>query len=239
MEMVINCVYYNPLVTLQVLEQHGWTNKFFSLWFSHIDNFSRVHDKKLSIVAISALLQLRPEQIPPTIQPGWHRLLQGSVRLFETLPAAMKNREETPKDLELEDDPHSDDGNDWEASSGWNDEENETDIPDGSTAYLEFLNSESAKLKDTLEYNDDEDDEEELEEESIMESPLDSIEPYILFRNSFFGLKHQQPQLYESLTKALSPEEQQVIRSVVEQANINEAQAAAEAVVLSQQTNGN
>jgi len=91
MEMVINCVYYNPAVTLQVLEQHGWTNKFFSLWFSNIDNFSRVHDKKLSIVAISALLQLRPEQIPPTIQPGWHRLLQGAVRLFETLPVAMKS----------------------------------------------------------------------------------------------------------------------------------------------------
>lgn len=91
MEMVINCVYYNPAVTLQVLEQHGWTNKFFHLWFSNIDNFSRVHDKKLSIVAIAALLQLRPEQIPPTIQPGWHRLLQGSVRLFETLPVAMKS----------------------------------------------------------------------------------------------------------------------------------------------------
>ncbi|RPB23500.1 ARM repeat-containing protein [Terfezia boudieri ATCC MYA-4762] len=241
MEMVINCVYYNPAVTLQVLEQHGWTNKFFSLWFSNIDNFSRVHDKKLSIVAISALLQLRPEQIPPTIQPGWHRLLQGAVRLFETLPVAMKNREEVSKEGLLEDDFQSDDGNEWEAGAEWNDEEkDETDIPDEATGYLEFLNSESAKLKETIDFDDDDDDdEEELEEESILESPLDSIEPYILFRNAFLGLKQQQPQLYDNLTKALSPEEQAIIGGVVEQASINEAQAAATAAALAQQTNGN
>src|SRR5438045_4276146 len=45
MEMVINAIYYNPVLALHVLEGKGWTNKFFSLWFSSIDNFSRVHDK--------------------------------------------------------------------------------------------------------------------------------------------------------------------------------------------------
>src|SRR6266480_7026006 len=55
MEMVINCIYYNPATTLQILETHGWTNKFFSLWFSNIEHFNRVHDKKLSIVGIISL----------------------------------------------------------------------------------------------------------------------------------------------------------------------------------------
>jgi len=193
-------------------------------------------------VAISALLQLRPEQIPPTIQPGWHRLLQGAVRLFETLPLAMKNREDISKEgLELEDEFQSDDGNDWPEAE-WNDEEkDETDIPDESSAYLDFINSESAKLKDAIEYNEvDDDDGEELEEESILESPLDSIEPYILFRNAFLGLKQQQPQLYESLTKSLTSDEQTVISDVVEQANITAEQAVvAAAAALGQQTNGN
>jgi len=71
--------------------------------------------------------------------------------------------------------------------------EDETDIPDEGSAYLEFLSSESAKLKETIDFDDgDGGDEEELEEESILESPLDSIEPYILFRNSFLGLPSQQ-----------------------------------------------
>ncbi len=90
LEMVINAIYYNPVLALRQLEAQGWTNKFFSSWFSNIDGFSRVHDKKLSIVAISSLLTLRAEEIPTSVQQGWPRLLQGVVRLFQTLPAAQK-----------------------------------------------------------------------------------------------------------------------------------------------------
>ena len=89
MEMVVNAVYYNPRLSLQVLESNGWTNKFFSTWFSNIEIFKRVHDKKLSIAAISSLLTLRPEEVPASVQPGWPRLLQGVTKLFQTLPAAM------------------------------------------------------------------------------------------------------------------------------------------------------
>lgn len=91
MEMVINAIYYNPILALHVLESNGWTNKFFSSWFSNIESFSRVHDKMLSIVAISALLTLRAEDVPSSVHQGWPRLLQGIVRLFQTLPAALKS----------------------------------------------------------------------------------------------------------------------------------------------------
>ena len=91
MEMVINAIYYNPVLSLQVLESHGWTNKFFSTWFSYIDNFRRVHDKKLSIAAISSLLTLKGNDVPESVQQGWPRLLQGITRLFQTLPAAIKS----------------------------------------------------------------------------------------------------------------------------------------------------
>lgn len=45
------------------------------MWFASIDSFTRVHDKKLSIVAIVAILQLNPEQLPLSVQQGWPRLL--------------------------------------------------------------------------------------------------------------------------------------------------------------------
>ena len=92
MEMIINAIYYNPILALRTLESNGWTNKFFSSWFSNIEGFTRVHDKKLSIVAISALLTLGADEVPSSVQQGWPRLLQGVVRLFQTLPAAMKSR---------------------------------------------------------------------------------------------------------------------------------------------------
>ena len=91
MEMVINAIYYNPVIALHVLESNGWTNKFFSSWFSNIESFTRVHDKKLSIVAISSLLTLNANEVPTSVQQGWPRLLQGVVRLFQTLPAALKS----------------------------------------------------------------------------------------------------------------------------------------------------
>lgn len=90
MEMVINSIYYNPHLALQVLESNDWTNKFFSAWFSSIEMFKRVHDKKLSIAAISSLLTLRAGDVPTSVQQGWPRLLQGVTRLFQTLPAALK-----------------------------------------------------------------------------------------------------------------------------------------------------
>lgn len=92
MEIIINAIYYDPILALRSLESNGWTNKFFSSWFSNIEGLSRVHDKKLSIVAISALLTLRADQVPSSVQQGWPRLLQGVVRLFQTLPAAIKRR---------------------------------------------------------------------------------------------------------------------------------------------------
>lgn len=92
MEMVINSIYYNPVLTLHVLEQEQWTNKFFSLWFGSMDAFTRVHDKKLCIVAIVSLLSLNPDQVPQSVSVGWPRLLQGITVLFRTLPAALKSK---------------------------------------------------------------------------------------------------------------------------------------------------
>lgn len=92
MEMVINAIYYNPVLALRTLESNGLTNKFFSSWFSNIENLTRVHDKKLSIAAIGALLTLQADEVPSSVQLGWPRLLQGVVRLFQTLPAALKSK---------------------------------------------------------------------------------------------------------------------------------------------------
>lgn len=156
MEMVINAIYYNPLLALHILESKGWTNKFFSLWFGSMDSFTRVHDKKLCIVAIVALLGLQHDQVPESIQVGWPRLLQGITQLFKTLPAAMKNREMAIKDDFTLDNGYSYD--DEEDDEGWDDEdanwsgeadqagETAGDDQDGNNAYLEFLNQEVSFL---------------------------------------------------------------------------------------------
>ncbi|KAI9704033.1 MAG: hypothetical protein M1820_005654 [Bogoriella megaspora] len=241
MEIVINGVYYNPILAMHLLETNGWTNKFFSLWFSNIDSFTRVHDKKLNIAAISGLLTLRAEDVPTSVQQGWPRLLQGIVRMFQTLPAAMKNREEVTKEDDFQlaaEDEEDDEG--WEGDVDWGSEEVEEggDVKDEGAAYLDFLNKEAQKYSLTSGVTDDDD----LEEESLLETPLDKVEPYQMFRHAFFRLQQEQPQLYENLTKNLNQEEQQVVQGAIHQADaIAQQQAAALAAGTpqqQQQTNG-
>lgn len=261
METVINAIYYDPRLSLNVLEANGWTNKFFSMWFSSIDSFTRVHDKKLSIGAIIALLTLRPDEVPHSVQQGWPRLLQGIVRLFQTLPAALKNREDAQREEDFAlsgtyDDEEEDE--EWEAED-WEAEEagETTDVKDESTAYLDFLSQQAQKFNAAV--GDDEADDE-LEEESLLETPLDQMEPYGLFKGALSGehgffsylyliliklaaMNAQQPQLYNSLTAALGPEEQQVIKAALDQADKiaveQQAQAQQAAAAPAQpQTNG-
>jgi len=242
MEVVVNAIYYNAGLALHVLETNGWTNKFFSLWFSSIDIFTRVHDKKLSIAAITSLLVLPGDQVPVSVQPGWPRLLQGIVRLFQTLPAAMKNREEATKEDDYGlgddyDDPEEED--EWEGEVDWTAEdigEEGEDVADESTTYLDFLSQQATKLS---QIGDDDDEDDELEEESLLETPLDKVEPYQMFKQALFRMSHyftleiltlnanlimtelqaEQPNLYADLTKTLSPEEQQTIQAAVNQAD--------------------
>ncbi|KAA6412816.1 MAG: nonsense-mediated mRNA decay (Nmd5) [Lasallia pustulata] len=233
MEMVINTIYYNPILGLRVLESNGWTNKFFSSWFSNIESFTRVHDKKLSIVAISALLTLRVEDVPSSVQQGWPRLLQGVVRLFQTLPAAMKNREDVTREDEftLNEDDEDGEEEEWEGDVEWavDGDADEGDVKDESAAYLEFLNEEAQKFASAGDEDDDE-----LEEEGLLETPLDKVEPYGLFKDTLMKLQHEQPNVYDTLTKILGAEEQQIVQGVIHQAEANAMAAAATAA----QTNG-
>ena len=96
----------------------------------------------------------------------------------------------------------------------------------------------------------------ELEEESLLETPLDKVEPYGLFKGTLFSmhiddvslsfsltrlpqeLQQEQPQLYENLTKILNPEEQQIVQAVIVQADANVVAAQAVAAATAAQTNG-
>jgi hypothetical protein len=264
MEMVINAIYYNPRLSVHVLESNGWTNKFFSMWFSSIDSFTRVHDKKLSIGAITQLLTLRADEVPQSVQQGWPRLLQGVTRLFQTLPAALKNREDAQReeDFGLGDDFDDDEEDEeWEGED-WDHEEGEEaiDVKDESTAYLDFLSQQASKFSAVA---GDDDDDDELEEESLLETPLDQMEPYGLFKAalqckfpdpflscpfhsctdkfSFTALSESQPQLYAQLTATLSPEEQVVVKTAVEEADkiaLAAAQAQQEGGAIPPAVNG-
>ncbi|KAG0306184.1 hypothetical protein BGZ98_002842 [Dissophora globulifera] len=257
-EVVMNTLYYNAPVALRLLEENGWTQRFFGVWFQNLDKFSRVHDKKLSIFALCALLQVPVEQLPPTLQSGWPQVLNGLLRNFEGLPVAQAKRKEMEKmynigsdDDDDEDDDYEDNADDDEEVTSDEDEEveeewvdDDEDVYDEGHEYLEFLAQQAAKKRgagtdndyedndndDGDDDNDDDDDEEEeedLEESIYFESPLDELDPYIVFREVFTGLQQHNPGSYHELTKAMTTEQQEFVMNLMQIAEANAAAAAA------------
>lgn len=122
-------------------------------------------------------------------------------RTARLLANATVDREEAKREEDFsftQDYDEDEEDEEWEGEGDWNNEGDETeDVKDESTAYLEFLNEEVSSNTDTRptraqlttmqaqKFNvisDDDDDE--LEEESLLETPLDKLEPYGLFKGT-------------------------------------------------------
>lgn len=70
MEVIVNAIYYNAHLALHVLQSKDLTNKLFSMWFSSIDSFTCVYEKKLCISAICVFLTINDQNVPVSVQQG-------------------------------------------------------------------------------------------------------------------------------------------------------------------------
>jgi importin-7 len=89
--ILVNTLYYNPILAISIMDQNNLTSTFFQKWFSWFGDLKRVHDKKLSIMAICAVLQSLP-QAPPVLSQAAGQLLAGALTLFKELPNAIKSQ---------------------------------------------------------------------------------------------------------------------------------------------------
>jgi hypothetical protein len=94
LEVLINAVLYNPAAALHIMEttQAGFARKFFDSWFAAINDHNkmpRVHDKKLSIMALCALLEMAPGAVPESLNDGWPGIVGGVLKIFKDLPEAI------------------------------------------------------------------------------------------------------------------------------------------------------
>lgn len=95
LEVLVNAVLYNPQAALHLMESSrpGKARAFFDQWFAAISSadtrLPRVHDKKLSILALCALMEMEPVTIPPTLTDGWPTIVSGALKIFKGLPQAI------------------------------------------------------------------------------------------------------------------------------------------------------
>ncbi|KAF8625982.1 hypothetical protein AX17_006706 [Amanita inopinata Kibby_2008] len=230
LEVLVNAVLYNPSAALHFIEgfRPGMARTFFDSWFTEINaadtRLPRVHDKKLNIVALCALLELSPDAIPNDLRSGWPTIVGGIIKIFKDLPKAVENRKKMEEMLEESDDEESDE------EKLLNLKEDDEDVWDDEDRYLEMLAEESVRLREVAEKTksgedvESESDDEELEEELGYISPLDPVDPYTTFKRALTAFQMQNGDIYQAATTALNMEEQTALMEIMRRA---EAQPAA------------
>ncbi|KZT09181.1 ARM repeat-containing protein [Laetiporus sulphureus 93-53] len=234
LEVLINAALYNPGAALHFMEAYrpGSARVFFDKWFDAIKIYHRlprVHDKKLSIMALCALLEMDPAQIPDSVKEGWPMIVAGALRIFKDLPKAIQARKE------LEEAFQADDDDDVESEDGrlFNLNEDDEDVWDEDSAYMEMLANEGARLREKSARQTAGDDASETTEESEIDeelgylSPLDHVDPYISFKQALTTFQMKNPQFYQLATTSLDTEQQTLLMEVMRIAEERSVEAQA------------
>ena len=91
LEVIVNALFYNAQLTISLLDLGGQTAFFFHQWLKKINKFYRVHDRKLSIMAIISMLHVLPV-VSNSLGEGLYHLLVVAVKMFNGLPRAVSGR---------------------------------------------------------------------------------------------------------------------------------------------------
>ncbi|KAI0040287.1 ARM repeat-containing protein [Auriscalpium vulgare] len=225
LEVLINAVLYNPAAALQLMEQYraGTSRLFFDKWFAAIEKdmgLPRVHDKKLTIVALCACMDIDPSAIPEPLRAAWHGIVAGALKVLKDLPRAVAARD-TLKDVHQED-VEEDEDEDDEDGRFLNLEDDDGDVWDEDSAYLELLAKEGERLRDKSEKTTiDGDDESESSDDSEIDedlgyiSALEKVDPYVTFKQALTNLQTKDPAIYQAGTTALNVEQQTMLMEVM------------------------
>ena len=201
LEVLINAVLYNPNAALHFIGASQ--GLFFESWFGAISGLKRVHDKKLTILALAGLLE------SGNATGG---IVAGAIEAFKGLPEAIEKRKELQEwaaEEEEEDDEDEEGGLEMRGD--------DEDVWDEDNAYLEMLAREGERIRANHraegtvpvgitgeEEDSDDEDDESLDEELTYLSPIDNVNPYVTFKRALTGtLWYNLPACAKVLTHGL------------------------------------
>ncbi|KAJ2454378.1 Nonsense-mediated mRNA decay protein 5, partial [Coemansia sp. RSA 2424] len=235
LEVVLNALHYNPAIALTVLEQYKWTEGIFTRLLQNAAKFTRVHDKKLMILGLTAVLSLPAAQLPPALQNGLPQLFDGVLQTFRTLDTAIEAREALQRMYEGgSDDDDIDNEFEWDGNEDEDfdiGDDEDGDVDDLENEYLQHLASKASKamggdghadIDGSLESDDDDDDEfddEPLEEEYSLDTPLDNIDAYLVLQDRLTEMQALNAGTYNAIIQSLSAESGQFLRSLIDEAD--------------------
>lgn len=227
-EVVASALFYNPSLTLQLLQKHDALHQFFDLWFHQIfvsnkkgtssRHFRREYDKHVCALGLASIYTLPHATLPAELQAGESKLMSGILKLLVDLKALREKRiqEEEETSEEEESDDEADDLEDQDDEA--DEEEDE---------YLAKLSRKAHGLS-WLEGDDDDDDDLFYVDDDEFSTPLDKIDPFVFFSDVLGACKTQEPSRFQALATHLEHQTLQLLDGALQHAEVRRQEIAKE-----------
>ncbi|KAJ6723659.1 IMPORTIN-7 8 11 [Salix koriyanagi] len=220
MQVVADALYYNPALTLSILQKLGVATEIFNLWFQMLQqvkrsgvrtNFRRGHDKKVCCLGLTSLLALPVDQLPgEALERFFRATLDLLVQYKDQLAEAV---EEEAVDLDDMDGFQTDDDGDG------SDKEMGVDAEDGDEADSIKLHNLAAQAKSFRHVDEDDDDsDDDYSDDDELQSPIDEVDPFIFFVDTIKAMQALDPLRFQNLTQTLDFHFQALANGVAEHA---------------------
>ncbi|DBB04276.1 hypothetical protein WJX77_005934 [Trebouxia sp. C0004] len=222
-------LYYNASLAVTFLQQQQQLPAFLTSWAKMIfaskpggspQHFGRMYDKKVNLLGLISLVALPQESTPPQLQNAWPQLMAGTMRLLTTL------KEQQDANAHLNGTGSDGDGDSEVAESG-PDDDNELDDEEDEELdddYMQQLAKEARRLKGER-HADEESSEDEWSDEEDTDTPIDSIDPFIVFADTVRQLQAAGSPRFQALTQNMDGATQAALQGMIQYADSTKAKA--------------
>lgn len=187
LNVVADCLYYNPLLTLNVLQSLNCTQDVFSLWFNVLRNYNSTYDKKVAALGLSSIFYLQSKDMPDSVRGGLHYILPAVVSLLLEIHNAKIEQANKPEQ-------------DEEGLVVAEDRDSDDEDPEMLMALLRQHAY---------------DPEEELEEDDDYESIIDNVDENKYFVEAFQDLASRESTLSQEIASSMTEELQGALHELL------------------------
>uniref|UniRef100_A0A673YS83 Importin 7 n=1 Tax=Salmo trutta TaxID=8032 RepID=A0A673YS83_SALTR len=207
LQVAIAALYYSPPLLLNTLENLRFpnntepiTNHFISQWLKDVDCFLGLHDRKICVLGLCALIDL--EQRPQAVNQVAGQLLPAAILLFNGLKRAYACQAENENEDEDDDEDGEEDEENVELGS------DEDDIDEEGQEYLEMLAKHAGEDGDDEDWDEDDAEETALEGYTTAVDDEDNlVDEYQIFKAILQNIQTRDPAWYQALTQTLDEEQ--------------------------------
>eukprot|EP01094_Clydonella_sp_ATCC50884_P012896 TRINITY_DN2318_c0_g1_i1.p1 TRINITY_DN2318_c0_g1~~TRINITY_DN2318_c0_g1_i1.p1 ORF type:complete len:1032 (-),score=466.14 TRINITY_DN2318_c0_g1_i1:446-3541(-) len=205
-DVFADLLYYNPSMTLSVIESTGHCGPLFQTWFSVLAKIKRAHDLKMHILGYGAILEVPSNELPPAVLSGLAMIVDAVISLAVRICELEVPSAAPPQVATVIGDSGDEDEEDEEDEED-DEEDPEEGIPTDEDVPCGLLDMDEGLLGFCEEelYDD------ELDDDDTFTTPLDSLDEIIYLFERFESINQREPELWASITGSLGGEAQEKV----------------------------